>query len=244
MKKLVIAIVCLIGGWALSDAPTVGEFIETELVRLSGGSPKAYSGLLTDFYEKKVERLYQQRLREAKDDEVKQALVAAQDAWQRYYDAERVVGALGYQGGSGAVGFGNDRKIWFLKIRMQQLTNDYMDGWEADRNVQDVGVFQKPGPVYHRVDKGETLSGIARLYELSVEELVELNSLKKPDVIVDGRRILIKESSVPIPDFRELERQRRDGNPYDWNKDFAEMKYSVKTHDINKPIEKSPGRGR
>jgi len=57
------------------------------------------------------------------------------------------------------------------------------------------------GPlVIHTVRQGETLAGIARLYGVSVESLVELNGLSNPNIIVAGQRLLIPRSGeLPSP---------------------------------------------
>ena len=45
---------------------------------------------------------------------------------------------------------------------------------------------------YHTVKKGDTLFGIARKYELSVNELQRLNKLKANAVLFPGQRLLVK----------------------------------------------------
>jgi LysM repeat protein len=45
---------------------------------------------------------------------------------------------------------------------------------------------------YHTVKKGDTLFGIARKYELSVNELQRFNKLKANAVLFPGQRLLVK----------------------------------------------------
>lgn len=52
------------------------------------------------------------------------------------------------------------------------------------------------GPVYHVVQPGETLRGIARQYGVTAEELISLNQLADPNRIVVGQRLKIREGSA------------------------------------------------
>lgn len=45
---------------------------------------------------------------------------------------------------------------------------------------------------YHQVQKGETLYGIAKKYKIGVDELIELNSLKKNAQLLRGQKIKVK----------------------------------------------------
>lgn len=55
---------------------------------------------------------------------------------------------------------------------------------------------KKKHPV-HSVRKGETLSGIAKLYGVSARALIEINHLRRPDVLRVGQRLLIPEPGGP-----------------------------------------------
>ena len=49
---------------------------------------------------------------------------------------------------------------------------------------------------YYRVERGDSLYGIAQKYGLTVEELRRLNNLNKGDVIYPGQRLLVKSKRV------------------------------------------------
>lgn len=46
-------------------------------------------------------------------------------------------------------------------------------------------------PIYHVVQKGDTLWGISRKYGVSVDRLVELNGIKDRNRIYVGQKILV-----------------------------------------------------
>ncbi|WP_051240619.1 peptidoglycan DD-metalloendopeptidase family protein [Tepidiphilus margaritifer] len=54
------------------------------------------------------------------------------------------------------------------------------------------------GPVYHVVQPGETLRGIARQYGVTTEELISLNQLSDPNRIVVGQRLKIREGAAAV----------------------------------------------
>ncbi len=60
-------------------------------------------------------------------------------------------------------------------------------------------------PSYHVVNKGETLGMISRSYNISLMELVNINSLNQPNSISPGDTIYLKEGSYrnTVPDVRE-----------------------------------------
>ena len=51
---------------------------------------------------------------------------------------------------------------------------------------------QAPQEEYYTIKKGDTLSGIAKKYDTSVNELVKLNNIKDPDKIYAGDKIRVK----------------------------------------------------
>lgn len=52
--------------------------------------------------------------------------------------------------------------------------------------------YNENGVKYHTVRKGETLSGIAKQYNTTVNKLVALNNIKDPNVIRVGQKLYIK----------------------------------------------------
>lgn len=50
---------------------------------------------------------------------------------------------------------------------------------------------EAPRGVYHRVRGGETLSGIARAYRVTVQDLAEINNITRPDMIMEGSALFI-----------------------------------------------------
>lgn len=54
------------------------------------------------------------------------------------------------------------------------------------------GSATAPAAVYHTVRKGETLSGIAVKYKTTVAKLVQLNSIKNPNLIYPNQKIRVK----------------------------------------------------
>lgn len=60
--------------------------------------------------------------------------------------------------------------------------------------------------VYHRVQRGETLSVIARTYHVSVQDLAEYNNITRPDIIAEGSALFIP-GATQIHDIDLLEIQ-------------------------------------
>ena len=58
-------------------------------------------------------------------------------------------------------------------------------------------------PVYHIVTRGQTLSSIARMYNVTVQALVEANNLSDPNLIYVGQRLLIPVPEGEQPDYIE-----------------------------------------
>jgi len=52
-------------------------------------------------------------------------------------------------------------------------------------------------PVYHIVKKGETLYGIARVYSVSVEELMKANKIRDAKAVLPGTKLLVPQAAVP-----------------------------------------------
>lgn len=62
---------------------------------------------------------------------------------------------------------------------------------ESTKEYQETGIF-------HTVEKGETLIGIALMYDISVQELKILNSLKGNSKIRAGQKLKIKDNSADL----------------------------------------------
>ncbi len=189
MRRWAVVLI-LIGLVPLLGAQTRSDYVEAELERLVSQSPKMHYHKLLEFHEKKLERIYQARIKGA-DAELKDALQKAQKEWIDFYKAERVVGAIEHAEGSGSYMHTMGRRLHILKARTHQLATPYLQGWPEVPRVPDVGAFAEPGPKVHTVRKGETLSGIARQYDVSVKELIRLNGLADPDRIRVGQRLRI-----------------------------------------------------
>lgn len=52
---------------------------------------------------------------------------------------------------------------------------------------------EEPKYIEHIVKEGETLGIIANKYNVTVEELVKLNNIKNPDLIVVGQKLVVPE---------------------------------------------------
>ena len=51
---------------------------------------------------------------------------------------------------------------------------------------------EKKEPIFHTVQKGETLFSISRKYNISVDALKKMNNLSKDNAIFPGNNILVK----------------------------------------------------
>jgi len=78
----------------------------------------------------------------------------------------------------------SDRKIARLEDQIQEL--------KKSLEKLERGAAQKPRPQqYHTVRRGETLSGIARRYGMTVEEICNLNGISPKSIIRPGQRLLV-----------------------------------------------------
>jgi LysM repeat protein len=66
---------------------------------------------------------------------------------------------------------------------------------EASQTNRDQSATHRKGS-YYRVERGDSLYGIAQKYGLTVEELHRLNNLNKGHVIYPGQRLLVNSKSV------------------------------------------------
>ena len=76
------------------------------------------------------------------------------------------------------------RKVKTLKTRKEQI---------AKTTLKKTGKHSGRG-LYHTVKKGETLFRIAEKYDLTLEELLKINNLKKGDTLKIGQKLLV----VPV----------------------------------------------
>lgn len=58
----------------------------------------------------------------------------------------------------------------------------------------------RPQGVYHRVKSGETLSAIARAYQVKLQDLAEINNISRPDQIETDSVIFIPDASQVVDD--------------------------------------------
>lgn len=112
------------------------QLTEEQIERLATQAPKVHLPDLIAFNEAKLERIYQAKLRAA-DPEYQEALKESQDAWRKFYEADRVVGALEVRGGSGQAVFAMERRVYQLRLRIYQLSKDYLQGWVAIPKVHE-----------------------------------------------------------------------------------------------------------
>ena len=55
-----------------------------------------------------------------------------------------------------------------------------------------------PGALEHTVGQGQTLTQIARAYQVPVASLISINSLENPDQVTVGTRLYLKPTSAPV----------------------------------------------
>jgi len=54
-------------------------------------------------------------------------------------------------------------------------------------------------PIYYRICRGDTLSGIAQRYGVTVWQLQQWNGIPNPNLIYSGRTMVIYRCSYPVP---------------------------------------------
>lgn len=65
---------------------------------------------------------------------------------------------------------------------------------ENERLIKEIeSVKRRPTPQLHIVKEGETISAIAQLYRVSLEEILKVNRIPDPDKISVGQRLIIPE---------------------------------------------------
>ncbi|MCE9612141.1 MAG: lysozyme inhibitor LprI family protein [Chthoniobacter sp.] len=124
LKILAILIACTL------SHPVCGAdtLTEEQIERLVSQAPKMHLPKLIAFNEAKLERIYQAKLK-ASGPEYRDALKKAQEAWRKFYEADLIIGALDTEGGSGQAVFAMERHVYQLRLRIYQLSTDYLQGW-------------------------------------------------------------------------------------------------------------------
>lgn len=112
----------------LHQSADAAEQTEEQLQTLVRQAPKMYLPKLIEFNEAKLERIYQAKLKASKP-EYRQALIKAQDAWRRFYEADLNLGALDTMDGSGQTVLAMERRVYQLRLRIYQLRTDFSQGW-------------------------------------------------------------------------------------------------------------------
>lgn len=90
--------------------------------------PKMHYPKYIAFLEEKVERVYQAKLKTG-DAGYRAALEKSQKAWRAFYEADLIVGAMDTEGGSGQAMFAMQRHAYQLRLRIYQLSTDFLQGW-------------------------------------------------------------------------------------------------------------------
>lgn len=125
-----------VSGFLHSAAGT--EPTEEQLEKLVQVAPKIHLPKLIAYNEAKLERIYQAKLAVA-DPANREALKKAEEAWRKYYEADLAVGALDTRGGSGQAVFAMERHLYQLRLRIYQLSTDFLQGWVAIPKVPEPG---------------------------------------------------------------------------------------------------------
>jgi uncharacterized protein YecT (DUF1311 family) len=106
----------------------VEETAEDQLERLAQEAPKVGLPKLIVFNQAKLKRIFEAKLKTSSP-EYRAALQKAQEAWEKFDEADLVVGALDTQGGSGQAVFAMERHVYQLRLRIYQLSTDFVQGW-------------------------------------------------------------------------------------------------------------------
>ncbi len=112
------------------------------------------------------------------------------------------------------------------KIRLPQ---------EAINSTNNTGPKSTANSSQHVVTQGQTLSKIAKAYDMPVSKLIKLNNLKNPDTIKEGTRLTLKEVSPQNTSKESKATKWRTYGPLkvDWS-NWKSMGGSFVTPSINK----------
>ena len=69
---------------------------------------------------------------------------------------------------------------------------------------------ERPRGIYHRVKSGETLSAIARAYQVNLQDLAEINNISNPDQIEVDSVIFVPDASQVLDDVLTAARLAED----------------------------------
>lgn len=127
--------ISILQGWV--DMPAVAEpelaanpgpITDRNWRKYGDKGPKIYLPKVLDFFQAKLERIYQKRLVELLV-EARPAFEAAQAAWRVYHEADGIYGAISVLGGSGAAPFSMERHTCQLRLRIYQMATPFATGW-------------------------------------------------------------------------------------------------------------------
>lgn len=76
--------------------------------------------------------------------------------------------------------------------RKEKLEAEGYNYSEVQGRVNEIIKSQQPKEEYYVIEKGDTLTGIAKKFDTTIEKLVELNDIKDPDKIYAGDKIRVK----------------------------------------------------
>lgn len=144
----------------------------TVVFLLTGGSESGYSGGIQSLNER-LDRM------EMRLERVDQDLVSIREAAGEMEGLREAVGALE-----------RDRRSTLTRI--DKLSNQLEDIQKSGPRPPASSAAATGGSKRHRVVKGDTLFGIAKRYDLSVEALRRLNGIGKNTIIQPGQEILVK----------------------------------------------------
>ncbi|MEK7374411.1 MAG: LysM domain-containing protein, partial [Thermodesulfobacteriota bacterium] len=68
---------------------------------------------------------------------------------------------------------------------------------------------ERPRGIYHRVKSGETLSAIARAYQVNLQDLAEINNISNPDQIEVDSVIFVPDASQVLDDVLTAARSQK-----------------------------------
>lgn len=101
---------------------------EKELELLVHQSPKLNYHKLIEYNERKLERIFDEKLKNMPPSS-RNALLNAQKKWWQYYVAENEAAVFENNEGSGSYSTLMEKKLYFLQQRIYQLHKPFSEGW-------------------------------------------------------------------------------------------------------------------